>query len=237
MWRCWALCSLLWAQGGAVVPLAHSLGIGALLHSYGLGVGVTGRTWRDGEEGRFWQLDLSSYRLREETRIRSAYRDQGGKNYVYGKVNYVYLLEGVYGYQRLLAYRSAVSALQVSVQVGIGPALALTKPYYIEIAVPVSPTSAVIKVDRYDPNLYTYTDIVGEADFYLGFDALRAIPGAVLQAAVEFDFGRDASLFRALVVGARFQGFTEGVQSLALRLPRRYWLSGFMSFYIGNAWR
>ncbi len=236
MWKCWALCSAIWAQGSLVLPLAHSLGVGALIHSYGLGLGVTGRTWTSERQARFWQVDLASYRLREETRIRSAYRDQGGKNYIYGKVNYVYLLEGVYGYQRLIAYRSTVSALQVSLQLGAGPALALLKPYYIEIAVPVSPTSAVIKVDRYDPSLYTYTDIVGEADFYLGFDAIRVIPGAVVQAATELEFGRKATLFRALVIGARLQGFTGGVQSLAMRPPRRYWLSGFMSFYIGNAW-
>jgi hypothetical protein len=95
------------------------------------------------------------------------------------KVNYVYLLEGVYAYQRVVWYRSAVSAAQVSLSVGAGPALGLTKPYYIEIAVPISATQAFIKVDTYDPQRYPYLDIVGEADFYLGFDKLRATPGMV----------------------------------------------------------
>jgi hypothetical protein len=93
----------------------------------------------------------------------------------------VYLLKGVYAYQRVVWCRSAVSAAQVRLSVGAGPALGLTKPYYIEIAVPISATQAFIKVDTYDPQRYTYLDIVGEADFYLGFDKLRAVPGVVGQ--------------------------------------------------------
>jgi len=47
--------------------------------------------------------------------------------------------------------------------------------------VPISATQAFIKVDTYDPQRYTYLDIVGEAEFYLGFDKLRATPGVVGQ--------------------------------------------------------
>ena len=53
--------------------------------------------------------------------------------------------------------------------------------HYIEIAVPISATQAFIKVDTYGPQRYTYLDIVGEADLYLGFDKLRATPGVVGQ--------------------------------------------------------
>jgi hypothetical protein len=229
---------MLWAQGGAyIAPLAHELGIGAVVHSYGWGIGLAGRSWKDDQWGWAWQADLTSYRLREEVRTRSAFRDQGGRDYVFSKVNYVYLLEGVYAYQRVVWYRSAVSAAQVSLSVGAGPALGLTKPYYIEIAVPISATQAFIKVDTYDPQQYTYLDIVGEADFYLGFDKLRATPGVVGQAAIEVNFGRNPALFRALVVGARLQAFAQGLQSLATKPPRQMWLSGILAFYIGNGWK
>lgn len=96
----------------------------------------------------------------------------------------MYLLKGVYAYQWVVWCRSAVSAAQVSLSVGAGPALGLTKPYYIitsRIAVPISATQAFIKVDTYDLQRCTYFGIVGEADFYLGFDKLRATPGVVGQ--------------------------------------------------------
>ncbi len=237
MWRFWALSSVVLAQGAYIAPLAHELGVGVVLHSYGWGVGVAGRSWKDDRWGWAWQADLTSYRLREESRTRSAYRDQGGRDFVFGKLYYVYLLEGVYGYQRVLMYRSAVSMAQVSVSVGAGPAFALLKPYYIEIAVPISATQAIIKVDIFDPQRHNYLDIVGEADFYLGFDKLRAVPGVVGQAALEVDFGKNPALFRALVLGARVQAFSSGIQSLSGRPPRQVWLSGLMALYIGNAWK
>jgi hypothetical protein len=237
MWRFWALSSVIFAQGGYVAPLAHELGVGVVLHSYGWGVGVAGHRWKDDRTGRAWQVDLTSYRLREEVRIRSAYQDQGGRDYVFGKVNYVYLLEGVFSYQRVLLFRSAVSAGQVSLLMGAGPALGLTKPYYIEIAVPISATQAIIKVDTYDPQRYSYLDIVGEADFYLGFDKLRATPGVVGQGAVEVNFGRNAALFRGLLIGVRLQAFSAGIQSLYEKPPRQVWVSGVLAFYVGNAWK
>lgn len=231
------LSSMLLAQGTHIAPLAHELGIGVCLHSYGWGIGVAGRSWKDDRWARAWQVDLTSYRLREESRSRSAYRDQGGRDFVFGKLYYVYLLEGVYAYQRVLMYRSAVSAAQVSVSIGTGPAFALLKPYYIEIAVPVSATQAIIKVDTYDPQLYAYSDIVGEADFYLGFDKLRAVPGVVGQAALEVNFGQNPALFRAILLGARFQAFSSGIQSLSGKDPRQMWVSGILALYIGNAWK
>jgi hypothetical protein len=196
-----------------------------------------GRRWISEQAGWTWHADLSSYRLREEVRIRSAYRDQGGKDYIFGKLSYAYLLEGVYAYQRVLLHRSAVSAAQASVSFGMGPAFALLKPYYIEIAVPISPAQAVIKVDTYDPQRYSYIDIIGEADFYIGFDKLRVTPGIVGQVALEVNLGRDPALLRALVVGGRVQAFSQGVQTLSTKPPRQVWLSGFMAFYIGNAWK
>ncbi len=231
------LSSGLLAQGAYIAPLSHELGVGVLLHSYGWGIGVAGRSWKDDRVAWAWQADLTSYRLREESRIRSAYRDQGGRDFVFGKLYYVYLLEGVYAYQRVLMYRSAVSMAQVSVSIGAGPAFALLKPYYIEIAVPVSATQAIIKVDTYDPQQYTYSDIVGEADFYLGFDKLRAVPGVVGQAALEVNFGQNPALFRALLLGARLQAFSSGIQSLSGKSPRQIWLSGILALYIGNSWK
>lgn len=75
---------MLWAQGGAYrAPLAHELGIEAVVRSYGWGVGLAGRSWKDDQWGWAWQADLTSYRLREEVRTRSAYRDQSSRDYVF----------------------------------------------------------------------------------------------------------------------------------------------------------
>lgn len=225
------------AQSQVIEPLPQGLAVSPFLHTNGWGLGVLVQNWKGPRSGTFWMGDLTSYRSKHESRTRSVYRDQGGKDFVFGKLYYAYLLEVLWGYQYVVAQRTFSTPLQVSLQGGIGPAFALLKPYYIEIAVPISTTQAIIKVDTYDPNRYSFFDIVGEADFYLGFDRLQAVPGAAAQAGVLVDLGREPALIRSLALGGRIQAFTRPIQTLYQRPGRSWWLSGYLAFYIGNAWK
>ncbi|MCS6896130.1 MAG: hypothetical protein NZZ60_08320 [Bacteroidia bacterium] len=237
MWRCWLLCSILWAQGLLVEPLPHGLSVAPLLHSYGWGLSVYVPKWKSSYSGTFWIGDLTSYRSKYEGRTRSAYKDQGGKDYVFGKLYYAYLFQLIWGYQYIVAPRTIMSPLQVSLQAGIGPSFALLKPYYLEIAVPISSTQAIIQVDTYDPLRHTYNDIVGEADFYLGFDKLRITPGLVGQLGSMIDVGKEAGLIRSFAIGVRAQAFTLPVKTMHQYPSRSMWVSGYLAFYIGNAWK
>ncbi|MEN2992034.1 MAG: hypothetical protein ABDH91_00570 [Bacteroidia bacterium] len=236
MWRYWLLCSVaVWGQ--PIEPYTHSIAASPFLHSFGWGLGVLVQNWSDPQRGSFWMGDFSSYRTKYETRTRSAYRDQGGKDYVFGKLYYAYLLELVYGWQYIVAHRTPTTPLQVSLQLGIGPALALLKPYFIEIAIPISSTQAIIQIDTYKPGQHTYYDIVGEADFYLGFDKVRGVPGGLVQVGALVDMGHSPALVRSLALGLRAQGFFQPIQTLHDKPKRSFWLSGYLAFYIGNAWK
>lgn len=237
--RLGGLCFTFWslALAQVVEPLPHGLGVSPFLHTNGWGIGVLVQRWKGPRSGTFWMGDLTSYRSKYESRTRSVYRDQGGKDFVFGKIAYAYLVEVMWGYQYILAQRTPSTPLQVSLQAGIGPALMLLKPYYIEIAVPISTTQAIIQVDTYDPNRHSFYDIVGEADFYLGFDRLQGVPGAAAQVGVLVDLGREPALIRSLALGGRVQAFTRPIQTLYQRSGRSWWLSGYLAFYIGNAWK
>lgn len=240
MWRYWRLCSLwalLWGQSFVQEPLPHGIAVGPLLHSYGWGISLVVPKWQTPRRGTLWIGDLTSYRLRSETRTRSAYRDQGGKDYVFGKLYYAYLLEFTWGYHYIAMPRTAITSTQLSLFGGIGPAFTLLKPYYIEIAVPISSSYAVIQVETYNPTQHFYHNIVGEADFYLGFDRVRAVPGAVIQAGVSLDVGKNPSLLRMLILGGRWQFFSAPIQTLHQHPGRRDWFSGFVAFYVGNGWK
>ncbi|MCS7188359.1 MAG: hypothetical protein RMJ66_01395 [Bacteroidia bacterium] len=240
MWRFWLQCSIsafLWAQSSVIEPFPHSLAISPFIHTYGWGISVMGQSWKSARHGFFWIGALTSYRTKYEARTRSAYRDQGGKDYVFGKLYYAYLSDFILGYQYIIAPRTVTTPLQVSLQGGIGPTFVLLKPYYIEVAVPISSTQAVIQVDTYDPNRHSYYDIVGEADFYLGFDKIRGVPGLTVQGGILVDVGREPSIIRGFTLGGRFQSFVRPIQTLYGRPGRTYWVSGYIAFYIGNAWR
>ncbi|MEN3041373.1 MAG: hypothetical protein ABDH66_07550 [Bacteroidia bacterium] len=237
MWKYWLLCSGLWAQGLVVDPLPHGLSVAPFLHSYGWGLSVYVPKWKAARGGAFWIGDLSSYRTKYEGRTSSVYKDQGGKDFIFGKLYYAYLFQLLWGYQYIVAPRTLVSPIQVSLQGGIGPSFALLKPYYLEIAVPISSTQAIIQVDTYDPARYTYNDIVGEADFYLGFDKLRVVPGMVGQIGAAIDAGKDNTLIRTIAFGMRVQVFSFPGETMYQYAGRSIWTSGYLAFYVGNAWK
>lgn len=243
MWRCWLLCKVLlcvaWSQtsGITIEPLPHGLAVSPFLHTYGWGLSVLVQSWKSPRTGTFWVGDLTSYRTKYEARTRSVYRDQGGKDFVFGKLFYAYQFQLLWGYMYVLFPRTVTTPLQISLQAGGGPSFMLLKPYYLEVAVPISTTQAIIQVDTYDPNRYSYYDIVGEADFYLGFDKLRAVPGLVGQVGALVDVGKENTLVRSLALGVRLQGYSQPIQTLYQRPGRSWWLSGYMAFYIGNAWK
>lgn len=218
-------------------PLGKSLGIGPVAHLYGWGIGFLYQDWRGGDRGRFWKADLTSFRYRGEARIPSAYRDQGGKNYFLGRTAYVYWLQVGHGREWLLIPRSYQSRLQMSVGIGGGATIAVLKPYYIEVAVPVSPTQAYIQVDLYDPAKHSYSDIVGEGDFWMGLDKLRFIPGLHAEVFSNWDFAGRAEVIRSLVLSLRAQGFALPVEMSYVYRAYQFRLNFVVAFYIGNAWK
>ena len=120
-------------------------------------------------------------------KINSAYSDQGGRDYIYDKLNYCYVFAPTFGVSRKLISRSLFNRVGLRGTVSGGPLLALLKPYYVEVAVPFNGNQAYVETEKYDHTKYNYSNIYGAADYFLGMNEISVVPGARMKVATMVD--------------------------------------------------
>lgn len=217
-------------------PPSHALLFGAYAHSYGFGIEVQSLQLRESGSALFFSLGIASLKNPKELNVESAYVDQGGKNYIYDKLNYAYTLTPSIGLSREWIPAGNFSKVSLRTTLSVGPNLAILKPYYIEVAIPVSQNQAIVEVHKYDPAEHNYGNIVGEADYFLGMDELKIRPGVRARFHTLLDFSPAAEYIRGVEVSAYADLFPKAPEIMGSMDNRRVFVGGTVGFFLGNTW-
>lgn len=223
------------SQGKEDKELSRSIAFGLFVHSYGTGLEVQASKFKN-KNYLTAGFTLSSYKSRKELKIESAYKDQGGKDYIFDKVNFAYVLAPTIGVGREWISKSDNNRISVRSTFSLGPAFAFLKPYYLEIARPINNTQAVVEVAPYDASQHTFTNIVGEADFFLGMNEITVTPGIRAKFNSQLDFSGGAEYIRAIELGLFADVFFKDLEILDIGSDRRAFIGGSIALLIGNAW-
>lgn len=212
-----------------------ALATGIFGHSFGFGFDLRYIALRNSWDYTI-SLSLSSYKNPKELKIESAYADQGGKNYIYDKLNYGYVLAPTFGISKTVIPRSAHNRIGLHLGLSAGPAIALLKPYYLQIAVPFGGNQAVVEVEKYSPSQHNYTNIYGVADYFLGMNEITALPGARIKLASMVDFSAGSAYIRGVELALFADYFTKKLPLLGFTPNRQFFLGGSFEILIGNTW-
>ena len=225
---------LLWAQP-EVKPASAGLAFGVLAHSFGFGFDVQYLVLR-GDWDYSMSLSLSSYKNPKELKIESAYADQGGKDYVYDKQNYCYVIAPMFGLSRKLISRGIFNRVGLRGSLSAGPLLALLKPYYVDVAVPFNGNQAFVEPKRYDYTQYNYSNIYGVGDYFLGMDEMTVVPGARIKAATMVDLSSGTAYIRGVELGLFADIYAKKLPLLGFTSNRQTFVGGSIEILIGNTW-
>ena len=129
--------------------VTNGLNVGFNVHSFGLGVGVQ-YLKKLGSNDLLIEGNFSSFKGKKEEKIESVYSDQNGKDFIFDKKNALFALSGGVGLSKKILPLGNHNKVSLRVSGSIGPTLGFEKPYYLEIAVPVSPTEARVVEEQYD---------------------------------------------------------------------------------------
>lgn len=217
-------------------PNTRAIAVGPYFHSFGLGLDFRYYFLKDSKTDLMIAATFASHRTRSERKIESAYKDQGGKDYTFDKKNYAYTLAPVFGITRQIIPKSEFNRISLRASLAGGPTLMILKPYYIEVAIPFSPTQATVEVDRYDGSKYNFTNIVGQADYFLGLNELSVVPGIRAQGGIMVDFSNSEDYIRGIGIGINAEYFFQEPEILDLNSNQRLFLGVSMSLLIGNSW-
>lgn len=208
---------------------------GIFAHSYGFGFDIQGRFLRENSDLTVG-VSLGSLKHPKELTIESAYMDQGGKDYIFDKKNYAYVLAPSIGFSKPLIRKTGYNKISLSMNVAGGPILALLKPYFVEVAIPFSGNQATVEVDRYDADKYNYTNIVGEADFFLGMNEIQVVPGLRGKLGTMVDFSSSREYIRGVELSVYADYYTKAPALMDLTANRNLYVGGAVEILIGNNW-
>lgn len=216
----------------------RGMGVGVMLHNFGWGFDIQYYLLKDNGKTITISTSISSFKHPQELKRNSAYADQGGKDYIWAKRNYGYVFAPTVGFGKDWIGRNDFNKINLRTNVAIGPALGLLKPYYLEVAIPIGGNQAFVDIDQFDPALYNYTNIVGEADYFIGVNELQVVPGIQGRVSTMLDFAGNKDVIRGIELALFGNYFAQPLELVDATVAsnKRFWVGGSIEFIIGNTW-
>ncbi|MEM6765960.1 MAG: hypothetical protein AAF824_06375 [Bacteroidota bacterium] len=212
---------------------------GAQMTTSGVGLNIN---YLFGKSNLQWVIALHANSVRDsrENMIESAFGDQG-KRYVYGKMNYFFVLAPSVGIQHNIFPAKKGNIMDVSVGINLGPSIGLTTPYYLEVFNPVPGNAfyGIREKSAYDPAIHAYSDIIGRAGIFNGeFDFNTSI-GAHARVYALLDFARAYRYISGFEVGINADLYGDPVEIVASEgrfENQSTFISASIGLIIGNRW-
>ncbi|MDT8307910.1 MAG: hypothetical protein RQ866_00125 [Bacteroidales bacterium] len=200
----------------------------------GWGVGYHRGNFLTGYSKWMWEVELTTLRHPKEFR-RTNELFPNAKTFYYGKLNKVYLLRGALGIQRVLSEKPHWGGVSVRYAYYAGATLGIAEPVYLGIVNYVSSEGDIrIEYERYDPDKHFIDNIYGRGPFGKGFFESSIYPGIYVRTAMNFDYGVEYDVIRALEVGATLDFFPKAIPIMATEDNSNLILTFYLSFHIGN---
>lgn len=187
--------------------------------------------------GRFRMIDISLTGVKsiKEKNVLNQ-RMFNTSPYIYGKINRLYALRPMLGYQRTLAERTSKNSVGINAFAGGGITIGFLKPVYVDIAIPDpnTPNSYISVSRRYEPFSMDPTVISGYSSFDKGLGKTKIIGGVSMKAGVDFNWGNYASVFRSIEVGFMIDYFPSRPELLYTIKNKVLYSSFYISFALGE---
>jgi hypothetical protein len=164
------------------------------------------------------------------------FSSDGFKRFVYGKQNTLFTLYGGVGQKFLLAEKGKRHGVQLFFKYAGGFSLAILKPYMLQILDTNALTTADYKDVGYDQNnnngFLDFNRILGASGFGKGWK-LKALPALHAEIGMEFDWGKNESVIKALEIGVASDFYFKKVPVMVLNNKFLY-PSVYMGFLMGK---
>lgn len=209
----------------------------AILHSQGFGAGFKIGKIKSIHTTTQWEFNATSLHSLKELKIISGYNPAGGRPFVYGKLNSVYVARFGYGQEKRIYGKPYWGGVEVRWIYEGGVSLALLKPYYYYV-ITYKPSGNGTYVEtleelRFDDQSQ-WMDIYGKAGFLTGINETTLSPGIHVKGGISFDFGSSRARVQAVNIGAMAECFPMGVSIMDSQRNRPFFLTFFLSYNWGS---
>lgn len=225
----------------------YALSLSGRLNTNGWSGGITYTRQTAAGKKTLWQLHFSE--LRHEKEVKQQRTDNTfsylGKSapYIFGKINNAYTLQLGYGREQTLLPALLDGNISLGLRYSAGPALALLKPYYLNlIYVEYLPEEvAHIQTEKYsESNADKFLQpgsIQGKASWKKGLGEMKYIPGAFAELAFVLEPGKPKGFIQTITIGGNAAFYTSKLEVMAERKAYNYQASFFVGLALGKHWK
>ncbi|MGB1121974.1 MAG: hypothetical protein ACPG08_00520 [Flavobacteriales bacterium] len=223
-------------DGKVNVPLTDEYQVGVLFHTQGIGITARRGYYLNAFAVRNIGVDLAYFKHPKEIQTTNPIYENG-RPYIYGKQNTLQIARLWYGKQNLRAEKLRRDAVRFSTFWKAGVALGVLKPIYLEIGYPDIPYDYTA-TERYDPEAHFSDNIYGRADWSNGLDELIVVPGLHATYGLDFEYGDERFMPKALTTGVSVDAFLVAPEVFAEKFEQnnRLFVTLFATFEVGRNW-
>ena len=221
---------------GADVLMTDAARFHVTLHSQGAGFGFQRGTFKGAFLERGWQGEFVFVRHPKEEKTRNPVYEES-LPYVYGKVNAHHALRLERYTTKVLTEKFRQQGVTVARTRQFGAVLGLAKPVFLEIGYPDIPYDYTA-TERYDPSAHFSDNIYGRADWSNGLDELTFVPGVHASYGLDFEYGDERFMTKALTTGVSVDAFLVAPEVFAEKFEQnnRLFVTLFATFEVGRNW-
>jgi hypothetical protein len=210
--------SLAWGQQTIYeesrVPFRKEFYGGVMLHGDGWGVQFYRANYRTATQRFLLGLELVGMKHPKEVKSFNPYYEDS-RGYFYGKSNSFLILRPSIGGKRQITDKIRRSGVEVNYVWGIGPAIGLVKPVYLQIGKPdIIPYQSIV-IERYDPGIHDVQNIYGRATWFRGLGELGLRPGVFGRFGFNFEYSGQTTGLKALEAGVSVDAFPTVIPIMA----------------------
>lgn len=225
----------------------YALSIGARLNTNGWSCGLYFGKQKGAGRQVLWELHFSEIKQEKETKQENrepVLKELGkGRPYIFGKINHVYTLQLGYGRQQMLLPALLDGNLSVGFRYAIGPAVALSKPYYLDLIYGIlqPDENPHIQTEKYAPdNAEKFLHpgyIHGAAKWSKGLEETKLTPGLFGELAFFVEPDKPKAFIQTITFGGKAAIYSKPLEIMADKKAYRYQLSLFVGLSVGGRWK
>jgi len=199
-----------------------------------------------------FQLDISERKHQKEEKQTNIALPTSP--FIYGKINYFYPVKIGVQQQILFGNKTNRNGVSVTGNFGGGIALALLRPYNLEINDLKKGDRKFIRYDSKDSTIFSnggqpsyvadsvlFTDgsllsflQVSGSGLGKGWNQMKVTPGLYAKAALRFDYGKYNEMLSAIEVGLTGEYYSKKIPQLVYTNPKAYFISAYVSIMFGR---
>jgi hypothetical protein len=217
-----------------------------MFHTLGYGGGYRFGINKTYYKNRMFEFDFLEMKAPNQVRrYNEAYANP--RSYIYGKLNYLYILRAGIGRQHLLNRKPYWGGVEVRAFYYGGLDLGFARPNYLYIAYYTFIDKQIIlthtSLEKYNPvkhypsiggNPDCLCEIYGRGPILSGFTDIKLYPGLYFKGGLNFEYSAQNDRIKSLEAGFAVDIFPRPVPVMAFEDPEYFFITGYLSFHFGK---